>query len=64
MTHGHGQQCGDCLGAGGGLGRGGQRGKKWDNCNRTIIIFLKFGEALKNVTIKKLKIKKLKYRNL
>ena len=22
------------VGVGGGLGRGGQRGKKWDNCNR------------------------------
>ena len=32
MTHRHGQQCGvDCG------GRGGQRRKTWDNCNRITI---------------------------
>ena len=25
------------VGAGGGMGRGGQRGKSWDNCNRVTI---------------------------
>ena len=25
------------VGAGGGMGRGGQRGKNWDNCNRITI---------------------------
>ena len=28
------------VGAGGGLGRGEQRGENWDNCNRTIIKYL------------------------
>ena len=40
MAHGHGQQGGDGLGVGGGLGRGQLRGKNWDNCNRTTINYL------------------------
>ena len=31
--HRPGYRCGDC-GNGGGLARGGQMGKNWDNCNR------------------------------
>ena len=31
--------CGLTVGGGSGLGRGGQRGKNWDNCNRITIIF-------------------------
>ena len=35
MTHGHGQQCGDGLWEqGGGLDRGGKRGKSGNNYNR------------------------------
>ena len=35
MTQGHGQAERELtLGAEGGMGRGGQRGKNWDNCNR------------------------------
>ena len=33
MTHGHEQQCGDCLREWQLLGGGGQRGKNWDNFN-------------------------------
>ena len=37
VTHGHGQHCGNWLGAGGGMGGGGKRGKNWDNYNRITI---------------------------
>ena len=30
------------VGVGGGLGQGEQRGKDWDNCNRTTIIYILF----------------------
>ena len=33
MTHGHGQQCGDCLRELGGAGWRGVKGKNWDNYN-------------------------------
>ena len=36
MDHGHEQWCRDCLREWGPLGRGGQRGKNWDNCNNII----------------------------
>ena len=42
MTHGHGQECGSWLtvGAGGGIGRGGQRRESWDNCNRITVLIV------------------------
>ena len=36
MTHGHEQWCGDCLREWAVVDGGGQRGKKWDNCNSII----------------------------
>ena len=37
MIHGHGQLWELTVVVGGGMGEGEQRGKNWDNCNRTTI---------------------------
>ena len=51
MTHGCGEQGGECLWkSGGGPGREGQKGKNWDNCNRiTVKYFLKTIKPRKGV---------------
>ena len=41
------------VGAGGGLGRGGQRGKNWDNCNRIRMKYLKNKQKI-SLEIKKI----------